>query len=67
MLRTQLGAGVVDENPAHQVRGDPKEVRTVLPVDVSLARPLQVGLADEYMVTRHSLDIWRAAIRCSTS
>jgi len=40
-------AGVVDEDPAHDVGGKADEVRMVLPLDVVLLCDSQVGLINE--------------------
>ena len=38
--------GVIDDDAAHQCRGDREEVSAVLPVHVALSEQLDVGLAD---------------------
>jgi hypothetical protein len=38
---------VIDENPAHHLRRDTKEMRSILPVDVVLVDEPDVGLVNE--------------------
>jgi hypothetical protein len=40
-------ARVVDENPAHRLRRNPKEVTPVLPLDTTLIDELEIGLVHE--------------------
>jgi hypothetical protein len=42
-----MAAGMVDENAAHDLCGDTKEVRPVLPIDLPLIHEPQVRLVDE--------------------
>ena len=38
---------VIDQNAAHQLRGDPEKVRPILPLHVPLVDQLEVGLVHE--------------------
>jgi hypothetical protein len=40
-------AGVIDQDAAHHLRGDAKEVRPILPVDLALIDHPQVNLVNE--------------------
>jgi hypothetical protein len=56
-----MTTGMIDQDPAHDLRGDTKEVRPILPVDVPLV--------DEPQIRRptRSLPSWRVAIRRSSA
>jgi len=42
-----VGAGVLDEDAAHQLGGDAEEMGAVFPIDAGLIDQLEVGLVDE--------------------
>ena len=46
-LGTQLPPRVIDQNAPHEVRGDSEEMRSVLPVGISLSHEFYVGLMHE--------------------
>ena len=42
-----MTTGVVDEDPPHDLCGDTKEMRPILPIDLALVDESQVHLVDE--------------------
>ena len=44
---SEMCTGVVDENSAHELRGDAKEMRPPLPIHRTLLDKLEVGFMDQ--------------------
>jgi hypothetical protein len=40
-------AGVIDQNPAHDLRGHPQEMRPILPIDLALVDDAQIHLMNQ--------------------
>ena len=46
-LACVVATGVVDEDPPHDLYGDPKEMSSTLPIDLPLIDESQIGFVDE--------------------